>query len=137
MRTLDARLRQHERSALEVARWVAEHPAIARVLHPALPSDPGHGLWKRDFLGSTGLFGVELKPCSHAQVAALLDGLECFALGYSWGGFDSIAVPANLKGARSVRPWEGGPLIRLQIGLEAPEDLIADLERGFAKMRAP
>ncbi len=135
MRTLDVRLKQHEQSGLEIARWLATHPAVARVLHPALPSDPGHALWKRDFLGSTGLFGVELKPCSRAQLAALLDGLECFALGYSWGGYESLAVPARLTGARSVRPWSGGPLIRLQIGLEAPEDLMADLEHGFALMR--
>lgn len=136
MRTLDARLRQHEQSALEIARWIVMHPAVARVLHPALPSDPGHALWKRDFVGSTGLFGVELKPCSRAQLAAFIDGLECFALGYSWGGYESLAVPANLRGAaRSVRPWTGGPLIRLQIGLEAPEDLIADLERGLERMK--
>ena len=135
MRTLDARLRQHEQSGLEMARWVAAHPAVARVLHPALPSDPGHALWKRDFLGSTGLFGVELKPCSSAQLAAFIDGLECFELGYSWGGYDSLVVPARLDGARSVRPWKGGPLIRLHIGLEAPEDLMADLEQGFARMR--
>ncbi len=135
MRTLDARLRQHEQSGLEMARWMAAHPAVARVLHPALPSDAGHALWKRDFLGSTGLFGVELKPCSPSQLAAFIDGLECFALGYSWGGYDSLIVPARLDGARSVRPWKGGPLIRMQIGLEAPEDLMADLEQGLARMR--
>ena len=135
MRTLDVRLRQHEKSALEVARWLKERPEVKRVLHPALPDDPGHALWKRDFRGSSGLFGVELAPCSRAQVAALLDHLEYFALGYSWGGYESLAVPANLRGARSVRPWAGGPLVRLQIGLEEPADLIADLERGFERMR--
>ena len=135
MRTLDVRLRQHEKSALEVARWLKERPEVKRVLHPALPEDPGHALWKRDFRGSSGLFGVELAPCSRAQVAALLDHLEYFALGYSWGGYESLAVPANLRGARSVRPWAGGPLVRLQIGLEEPADLIADLERGFERMR--
>ena len=135
MRTLDVRLRQHERNALQVAQWLAAHPAVARVLHPALPDDPGHALWRRDFLGSSGLFGVELKPCSKAQLAALIDPLELFALGYSWGGFESLVVPARLTGARSVKPWTGGPLIRLHIGLEEPADLIADLERGFERMK--
>jgi cystathionine beta-lyase len=135
MRTLDVRLRQHERNALQVAQWLAAHPGVARVLHPALPEDPGHALWRRDFLGSSGLFGVELKPCSRAQLAALIDPLEFFALGYSWGGYESLIVPARLTGARSVRPWTGGPLIRLHIGLEEPADLIADLERGFARMK--
>ncbi len=134
-RTLEVRLRQHEKSALEVARWLEGRPEVRRVLHPALPGDPGHALWRRDFLGSSGLFGVELEPRPREEVAAFLDGLELFALGYSWGGYESLAVPANLGGARSVRPWSGGPLIRLHIGLEAPEDLVADLERGFGRMQ--
>ena len=134
-RTLDTRLRQQERSALEVARWLQARPEVKRVLHPALPDDPGHALWKRDFLGSSGLFAIELAPVSKEQVAAFLDPLEFFALGYSWGGYESLIVPANLRGARSVRPWAGGPLVRLQIGLEEPADLIADLERGFERMR--
>ncbi len=108
---------------------------MKRVLHPALPSDPGHALWKRDFLGSTGLMGVELAPCSKAQLAAFIDKLELFALGYSWGGYDSLVTPANLREARSARPWAGGPLIRLQIGLEDPADLVADLARGFERMK--
>jgi len=135
MRTLDVRLRQHERNALQVAQWLAAHPGVARVLHPALPDDPGHALWRRDFLGSSGLFGVELKPCSRALLAAFIDHLEFFALGYSWGGYESLVVPARLGGARSVRKWTGGPLIRLHIGLEEPADLIADLERGFERMK--
>jgi cystathionine beta-lyase len=135
MRTLDVRLRQHEKSALEVARWLQSRAEVSRVLHPALPGDPGHALWKRDFLGSCGLFGVELAACSRAQVAQLMDGLECFALGYSWGGYESLAVPANLRGARSVKPWTGGPLVRLHVGLEDPADLVADLERGFERMK--
>lgn len=135
LRTLEVRLRRHEKSALEVARWLAARSDVKRVLHPALPGDPGHALWKRDFRGASGLFGVELAPCTRAQVAALVEGLECFALGYSWGGYESLVVPANLKGARSVRTWTGGPLIRLHIGLEEPGDLIADLERGFERMR--
>jgi cystathionine beta-lyase len=135
MRTLDVRLRQHQHSALEVARALQGHPAVKRILHPALESDPGHALWKRDFRGSSGLFGVELAPCSRAQLAALIDSLEYFALGFSWGGYESLIVPANLRSSRSVRPWNGGPLIRLQIGLEDPADLIEDLARGFDRMK--
>ena len=136
MRTLDVRLRQHERNALQVAQWLQSRPEVKRVLHPALPDDPGHELWRRDFLGSSGLFGVEMAPCSRAQLAAFMDHLEFFALGYSWGGYESLIVPANLRGAaRTVRPWTGGPLVRLQIGLEEPADLIADLERGLERMK--
>jgi cysteine-S-conjugate beta-lyase len=134
LRTLDVRLRRHETSAIEVARWLQSRPEVKRVLHPALADDPGHALWKRDFLGSCGLFGVELGAFSREQVAKMMDGLECFALGYSWGGYESLAVPANLRGARSAKPWTGGPLIRLHVGLEDPADLIADLARGFERM---
>jgi cysteine-S-conjugate beta-lyase len=134
LRTLDVRLRRHEASAIEVARWLQSRPEVKRVLHPALADDPGHALWKRDFLGSCGLFGVELGTFSREQVAKMMDGLECFALGYSWGGYESLAVPANLRGARSAKPWTGGPLIRLHVGLEDPADLIADLARGFERM---
>jgi cystathionine beta-lyase len=137
MRTFATRLKQHEKSALEVARWLEKHPAVKRVLHPALPGDPGHAIWRRDFLGSSGLFGVELADFTKAQVDQLIDGLECFALGYSWGGYESLVVPGNPgRYGRAVRRWSGGPLIRLQIGLEDPADLIADLERGLARMRA-
>ena len=134
IRTFETRLKQHEASGLQVARWLKTHPAVKRVLHPALPEDPGHALWKRDFLGSAGLFGIELAPCSREQLAAFIEGLELFALGYSWGGYESLIVPANLRGARSVRPWEGGPLVRLQIGLEDPADLFADLVKGLDRM---
>jgi cystathionine beta-lyase len=136
IRTFEARLKQHEASALQVAQWLKTHPAVKRVLHPALAEDPGHALWKRDFLGSAGLIGVELAPCSAGELAAFIDRLECFALGYSWGGFESLIVPANLRGARSVRQWDGGPLVRLQIGLEDPEDLFADLVRGLERMKS-
>jgi cystathionine beta-lyase len=135
MRTLETRLRQHEKSALQVAQWLRTQPGIARVLHPALPDDPGHALWKRDFRGATGLFGVELQPCGSAQVAAFVEHLECFALGYSWGGYESLVVPANVGRMRSARPWKGGPLLRLHIGLEDPEDLCADLARALERMR--
>jgi cystathionine beta-lyase len=136
IRTLETRLRQHERSALQVAQWLREQPQVARVLHPALPDDPGHALWKRDFLGSTGLFGVELRPCDSAQLAAFVDHLDCFALGYSWGGYESLVVPAHVDRMRSARPWSGGPLVRLHIGLEDPADLCEDLARGLERMRA-
>jgi cysteine-S-conjugate beta-lyase len=135
IRTLEARLKQHEASALQIAQWLKTHPAVRRVLHPALAEDPGHALWKRDFLGSAGLFAIELAPVGAEQLAAFIDRLEYFALGYSWGGYESLIVPANLRGARSVRPWEGGPLVRLQIGLEDPADLFADLVRGFDRMK--
>ena len=136
MRTLAARLKQHEASALAIAQRLRSHPAVKRVLHPALPDDPGHALWKRDFRGASGLFGIELVRATDAQVAAFVDHLELFALGYSWGGYDSLVVPAKLQGARSVQPWRGGTLLRLQIGLEDPDDLYADLERGFGRMAA-
>ena len=135
VRTLEVRLRQHEKSALQIARWLRHQPAVARVLYPALEDDPGHAIWKRDYLGASGLFGVEFKGCSDRELAAFVDSLELFALGYSWGGFDSLVVPHNIQKARSVRPWKGGPLIRLQIGLEDPDDLRADLERGLARLR--
>ena len=136
MRTMETRILRHQASALQVAQRLEKHPAVKRVLYPALPGDPGHALWKRDFLGATGLMGVELLPCSKAQLAAFIDPLELFALGYSWGGYESLITPANLREGRSVRPWTGGPLVRLQIGLEDPGDLIADLERGFDRMKA-
>jgi cystathionine beta-lyase len=122
VRTLDARLRQHEKSTLEIAGKLQAHPKVKRVLYPALESDPGHALWKRDFLGSTGLFGIELVETPKAKVDAFVDGLEYFAIGYSWGGYDSLIVPNNISKARSVRPWTGGPLLRVSIGLEDPGD---------------
>jgi cystathionine beta-lyase len=135
MRTLEARLKVHEKSGLQVAQWLKTHPSVKRVLHPALEDDPGHALWKRDYLGSTGLFGVELADCSREQLARFIDGLELFALGYSWGGFDSLIVPQNIQKSRSVRPWSGGPLIRLHVGLEDPADLFQDLARGLDRLR--
>ncbi len=136
MRTLAIRLERQGAAGLEVARWLAGRPEVKRVLHPALESDPGHALWKRDFKGASGLFGVELQPCSKEQVAALMDHCEHFGIGYSWGGFESLIIPANLRHGRKVRPWDGGPLIRLHIGLEDPADLMADLDVAFARLRA-
>jgi cystathionine beta-lyase len=136
IRTLEVRLRQHEKSALEVARWLQRRAEVARVLHPALPEHPGHALWKRDFLGASGLFGLELKPCSRAQVAAFVEHLEYFAMGYSWGGFESLVVVSKVDRIRTAQPWEGGPLLRLHIGLEDAADLCEDLARGFERMRS-
>jgi cystathionine beta-lyase len=136
MRTLAIRLEKQGAAALEIARWLAGRDEVKRVLHPTLESDPGHALWKRDFRGASGLFGVELQPCSRKQVAALVDHCEHFGIGYSWGGFESLVIPANLRHGRKVRPWDGGPLIRLHIGLEDPADLMADLDAAFARWRA-
>jgi cystathionine beta-lyase len=135
LRTLAVRLRHHERSTLEVARWLGGRPEVARVLHPALPEDPGHALWKRDFLGSSSLFGIVLRTDADRAVAAMLDGLALFKIGASFGGFESLILPARPE--RTVRPRDDrGTLVRLHVGLEAVEDLIADLEAGFARLNA-
>lgn len=135
MRTMGVRLRQHQESALTVARWLQTRAEVARVLYPALPDDPGHALWGRDFSGAAGLFAVELADATDAGVAAMLDGYELFGIGYSWGGFESLAVPADLRYGRTVKPWRGGPLVRYNIGLEDADDLIRDLEAGFGRLR--
>ena len=120
-----------------MARWLRARPEVLRVLHPALPDDPGHALWKRDFSGSSGLFSVILKPAPETAVAAFLDGLELFGLGYSWGGYESLVIPFDCRTYRSATTWApGGPALRFSIGLEDAEDLKADLERGFGRMRA-
>ena len=118
---------------MKVARWLKAQPQVARVLHPALPDCPGHEYWQRDFRGSTGLFSFELNGGSSADRARLIDGLDHFGIGYSWGGFESLALPVDPQRLRSATPWGGaGPLIRLHIGLEDPDDLIEDLARGLA-----
>jgi cystathionine beta-lyase len=137
LRTLGLRLERHHRNALQVAEWLSGRPEVARVLYPALPSDPGHAIWKRDFTGATGLFGVLLQPASKAAIDAMLVGFRLFGLGASFGGFESLAVPFNPKRYRSAVPWqEERPLMRLHVGLEDPADLIADLEAGFERLRA-
>ena len=137
LRTMELRLREAERQALMLARWLEDRPEVLRVIHPALPDCPGHALWRRDFAGSSGLFSVMLKPVPKAAVAALLDGLELFGLGYSWGGYESLAVPFDCSSYRTATRWApGGPAIRLSVGLEDIEDLKADLERGFDRLRA-
>jgi cystathionine beta-lyase len=136
LRTLPLRMKRHQETATRIARWLQTRPEVARVMYPALEDDPGHAIWKRDFDGASGLFGVELKPCSDAQFAAMLDHLDIFRLGYSWGGYESLVVPTYPDTLRSATNWAGGPSLRLHAGLEDCDDLIADLERGFARLRA-
>ena len=137
LRTLAVRLDRQEASALAIARWLESHPAVDRVLHPALPSHPGHKLWQRDFSGSSGLFSFVLKRGSRQQLDALIDDLRHFGIGFSWGGFESLALPVRMDGCRSVTtlPFTG-PIVRLSIGLEDPDDLIADLAEGLARHEA-
>jgi cystathionine beta-lyase len=137
LRTLAVRLAQHHRAGLEMARWLATRPEVIRVLHPALESDPGHAIWKRDFSGASGLFSIVLKPAPQKAVDALLDTVRLFGMGYSWGGFESLVIPFDCDGYRTATKWApGGPTLRLHIGLESVEDLKADLERGFAAFNA-
>jgi cysteine-S-conjugate beta-lyase len=134
LRTLAVRLKQHQQTAMELAQWLSRHPLVERVLYPALPGDPGHKLWKRDFKGASGLFGVELKPCSKTALAGMLDHMELFGMGWSWGGYESLIVPAHPT--RTASPFaHKGPLIRLHAGLEAVEDLIADLDAGLERLK--
>jgi cysteine-S-conjugate beta-lyase len=135
MRTLAVRLAQHQRSALKVATWLREQPQVARVLYPALPGAPGHALWLRDFAAASGLFGVVLQPVAKARVDAMLDGMALFGMGWSWGGFESLMIPTWPERLRTATTWHAeGPCLRLHIGLEDPDDLIADLEAGLARL---
>ena len=137
LRTMGVRLAQHQQSALKVARWLAEQPQVARVIHPALPGCPGHEIWARDFAGASGLFGFVLNGGGDAARAALIDALELFGIGFSWGGFESLVIPADPARMRSAVPWSAeGPLVRLHIGLEDPDDLIADLAAGLQKFES-
>jgi len=135
LRTLPVRIAEHGRNALQVAEWLERQPQVARVLYPALPSHPGHEIWKRDYAGASGLMGVVLKP--GGKVEAILDGLQLFGLGYSWGGFESLATWEDRQLHRRVAQADlGGPLIRLHIGLESADDLIADLAVGLSRYGA-
>ena len=135
LRTLKVRLDQHMAGGLAVANWLAARPEAERVLHPALPGDPGHEIWKRDFLGASGLFGIILNPVSREAIAAMLNGMKLFGMGYSWGGYESLLIPSHPEKLRSTVPWAAaGRTMRIHIGLEDPEDLIADLEAGFERM---
>lgn len=136
LRTMALRLERHWKSALEVAHWLAARPEVERVLHPALPGAPGHELWKRDFLGASGLFSIVLKPCSSNAMRAFVDRLELFGLGFSWGGFESLIMPFDGASGREASSWTyAGPALRLHIGLEAPADLMDDLSQGFAALK--
>ncbi|MBV8924875.1 MAG: cystathionine beta-lyase [Bradyrhizobium sp.] len=137
MRTLSVRLAQHHRSGLEMARWLQQRPEVQRVLHPALENDPGHAIWKRDFTGASGLFSIVLQPKPQRAVDAMLDSLKLFGMGFSWGGFESLAIPFDCSAYRTATAWApGGPTLRLHIGLENIEDLKADLDCGFAVFNA-
>jgi cystathionine beta-lyase len=132
LRTMGLRLDRQMAPGIAVAEWLAARPEVARVLHPALPGDPGHDLWRRDMTGASGLFGVVLDGWSEDDAKAFVDGLRLFGIGASWGGFESLAILAKLKGIRSATSWQAeGPLVRLHVGLEDPADLIADLERSL------
>ena len=137
IRTLSVRLAQHHRSGLEMARWLEARPEVLKVLHPGLESDPGHAIWKRDFTGASGLFSIVLKPKPQAAVDAMLNSLTLFGMGFSWGGFESLAIPFDCATYRTATTWApGGPTLRLHIGLENTDDLKADLDRGFAVFNA-
>jgi cysteine-S-conjugate beta-lyase len=137
LRTLSVRLDRHYQSGLAVARWLEQRLEILRLLHPALPSHPGHAIWQRDFTGASGLFSAVFKPVPQKAVYAFLDTLELFGIGASWGGYESLAIPFDCSPLRSATRWApGGPTVRFHIGLEAVEDLLADLERGFAALAA-
>tara|TARA_A100001037_G_scaffold72798_1_gene65092 strand:+ start:240 stop:1412 length:1173 start_codon:yes stop_codon:yes gene_type:complete len=137
IRTLSARLARHQESAFRIAEWFEAREEVDRVLYPALPSDPGHEIWKRDFKGASGLFGVVLKETPKEAVAAMLDGYHYFGMGGSWGGYESLVLPTQPEKLRSATTWDApGPTLRYHIGLEDPEDLIGDLEAGFERLRA-
>jgi cystathionine beta-lyase len=137
LRTLSVRLERHQKNAITVAAWLKSRPEVDRVLYPALEDDPGYDLWKRDFSGASGLFGIILNDVSREAVAAMLDGLEFFAMGASWGGYESLIIPNEPANVRSATEWTAaGPGLRLHIGLEDPDDLIEDLDKGFDRLTA-
>jgi cysteine-S-conjugate beta-lyase len=137
LRTLAVRLDRHFENGIAVGKWLEARPEVLRMLHPALPSHPQHALWKRDFTGASGLFSMVLKPVPQKAVYAFLDELELFGIGASWGGYESLAIPFDCAAIRTATKWApGGPTVRFHIGLEAVEDLCADLERGFKAMAA-
>lgn len=134
LRTLSVRLERQSASALAIARWLESRAEIARVLHPALPHHPDHAIWRRDFTGASGVFAIELKETPPDRVKAMLDNLSIFAMGFSWGGYESLIVPSGKDIRRAVSRLPVGPLLRLSIGLEHPDDLIADLEQGLERL---
>jgi cystathionine beta-lyase len=138
LRTLAVRLKQHWQAGVALAEWIGRQREVERVLHPALPGDPGHAVWKRDFTGACGLFGVVLKEdVSEKALAAMIDGLELYGIGSSWGGYESLVVPFDPRNTRTATHWpHKGPCFRIHAGLENIDDLIEDLDAGFARLRA-
>ena len=137
LRTIGVRMKQQMASAIKVAQWLQSRAEVARVLFPALEGDPGHAIWKRDFEGAASLFSLVLKPVSRKQVAAFVDGLKLFGIGSSWGGYESLVTAPNIAPLRTATQWrDEGPAIRLHIGLEDTDDLIADVTQALAKMAA-
>ena len=136
LRTLGVRLERHQTSALQVAQWLQGRQEVKQVMHPALPTDPGHVIWKRDFTGASGLFGVVLHPVPKAAVDAMLNALRLFGMGASFGGFESLAIPMDSTRLRHLTGSADNRFIRIHVGLEDPSDLIADLEQGFAQLNA-
>ncbi len=136
LRTMALRLREQERAALDIARWLEDRPEVSRVLHPALPTHPGHELWKRDFSGASGVFSVILEDTSKKAVAAFVDGLELFGIGFSWGGYESLVLPFDCASYRTATRWAPeGPALRFSIGLEDVDDLKSDLAAGFGRLK--
>jgi cystathionine beta-lyase len=132
LRTMGVRLRRHEDSAIKIARWLQDQAQVEEVLHPALKTCPGHEFWKRDFTGSSGLFSIVLRQADDAAATRFVESLELFGIGYSWGGFESLALPVHPKRTASTAP--AGPIVRLHIGLEDPDDLVADLDRALQSL---
>ena len=136
LRTLDVRMARHQETGLALAEWLIRQPEVVRVLHPAFPSCPGHEIWKRDFQGASGLFAFRLKPCSERALEAFIDHMKLFSIGLSWGGYESLILPAEPNRSFPKHPDEKGPLVRIHAGLESPASLIADLEAGFGRLRS-
>jgi len=136
LRTLPVRMAQHHASGMRVANWLLQQPEVLKVMHPALPTDPGHALWKQHFTGASGLFGFVITQTDREALARMFDGLRLFGMGSSWGGFESLLVPSNPSVYRSATQWNpGGQTVRIHVGLENPEDLIADLRSGLNRLR--
>ena len=135
MRTLSVRLARHEKTGLKLAKWFSERPEVSQVLHPGMPNFPGYKIWKRDFKGASGLFGVILHPHKELSISKMLESLSLFGIGYSWGGYESLAIPTWPHKIREVSVWDPNfPLLRIHAGLEDPDDLIFDLESSFENL---
>ena len=136
-RTIGVRMKQQMANAIQVAHWLQKRPEVKRILYPALESDPGHAIWKRDFEGAASLFSLVLNPVNKKQITAFVNALKLFGIGSSWGGYESLVTAPNIAPLRTATRWTAdGPVIRLHIGLEDPEDLLADIAQAFARMTA-